>query len=189
MQTTVRCHMNPNEANLAHNTDENVRAREEHIKVDPKTGHTMEKWCINFCSAEKAIANIFAEDLKNYNKKTRKSRQMTMKQYIQKVKDDKRGSGHKVKFKNNDGTYGYKIEKREEKRLSYELVFSCGNTSCEHDKFGKVRYRKGRHVRPQELPPEVNHAVCKRYYEMFEERNPNFKIISCVWHNEEGLQS
>lgn len=187
MQTTVRCHMNPNETNLAHNTDEKVRAKEDHIKADPETGHTTEKWCINYCSEKEAVATIFAEDLKNYNKKTRKSRQMTMKQYIQKVKDDKRGKGHKVRHKNNDGTYGYTIEKREEKRLSYELVFSCGNTSCEHDKFGRVRYRKGRHVRPQELPPEVNYAACKRYFETFEERNQNFKIISCVWHNEEGF--
>ena len=43
MQTTVRFHMNTGEVNLAHNTNENVRAREKHVKVDPKTGHVMEK--------------------------------------------------------------------------------------------------------------------------------------------------
>ena len=187
MQTTVRFHMNTGESNWAHNTNENVRAKERHVKVDPKTGHVMEKWCVNYSSAEEAIADILAKDLEAYNKKTRKSRQMTMDKYIQSVKDDKRGYGHKVRYKKSDGTYGYKIEKRDEKRISHEMIISCGNTSCEHDIFGKVRYRNGRHIRPQEVPYEVNHAVAKRYFETFEKRNPNFRIVNCVWHNDEGF--
>ena len=99
MQTTVRFHMNTGESNLAHNTNENVRAKEKHVKVDPKTGHVMEKWCVNYSSAEEAIADILAKDLEAYNKKTRKSRQMTMDKYIQSVKDDKRGYVHKVRYK------------------------------------------------------------------------------------------
>ena len=187
MQTTVRFHMNTGESNLAHNTNENVRAKEKHVRVDPKTGHVMEKWCVNYSSAEEAVADILAKDLEAYNKKTRKSRQMTMDKYIQSVKDDKRGYGHKVRYQKSDGTYGYKIEKREEKRISHEVIISCGNTSCEHDIFGKVRYRNGRHIRPQEVPYEVNHAVAKRYFETFEKRNPNFRIVNCVWHNDEGF--
>lgn len=99
MQTTVRFHMNTGETNLSHNTNENVRAKEKHVKADPKTGHVMEKWCVNYSSAEEAIADILAKDLEAYNKKTRKSRQMTMDKYIQSVKDDKRGYGHKVRYK------------------------------------------------------------------------------------------
>ncbi len=48
MQTAVRLHMNTGEVNLALHTNENVRAREKHVKVDPKTGHGMEKLCVNY---------------------------------------------------------------------------------------------------------------------------------------------
>lgn len=188
MQTTIRFHMNPNEANLEHNMNEDVRSREKHVRANPKEGHVIEKWCQNYSSPEEAIADILAKDLEDFNNKVRKSRQKTMEQYIQSVKDDKRGNGHKVRYKKSDGTYGYKIEKRDEKRLAYEVVFSCGNTSFEYDGFGKVRYdSKKRLIRPQEVPYEVNYAVCKRYFETFEERNPNFKILNCVWHNDEGF--
>lgn len=113
---------------------------------------------------------------------------MTMDKYIQKTNEDKRENGHKVKYKKSDGTYGYRIEKRDEKRLAYEVVFSCGNTSFEYDEFGKVRYdSKKRLIRPQEVPYEVNYAVANWYFEKFEERNPNFKIVNCVWHNDEGF--
>lgn len=69
MQTTVRFHMNTGESNLAHNTNKSVRAREKHVKVDHKTGHVMEKLCLNYSSAEEAVADILAKDLEAYNKK------------------------------------------------------------------------------------------------------------------------
>lgn len=189
MQTTIRFHMNHDEANLAHNTDEQVRSRESHIRADPKCGHVIENWCLNYSSAEEAVADILAEDLDAYNKKQkRKSRCMTMEQYLQSVKDDRRGKGHKVKCKKADGTTGYRREKREQKRLLYETIVSCGNTSFEYDKFGKIRYdSKRKHIRPQEVPYEVNYAVARRYYETFEKRNPNFRLVSCAWHNDEGF--
>lgn len=188
MKSTVRFHMNPNEANLAHNSNENVRAKEPNTKADPKTGHVIEKWCCNYASAEEAIADILHDDLETYNKKVRKSRRMTMEQYIQKVKSDKRGYGHKVRYKKDDSSYGYKIEKREEKRILHEVVVSCGNVFGTYDAFGKTKYDKSKKIiKPYEVPYEVNYAVCKRYYETFEKRNPNFKIVSWYWHNDEGF--
>ena len=188
MDTTIRFHMNPDKVNLQHNTNAEVRSREDHIKADPKTGHILEIWCSNYSSPEEAIADILSDDLEAYNKKQpRKNRRMTMEQFIQGIKDDKRGKGHKVKYKKSDGSIGYRHEKREQKRLAYEVIFSCGNTNYETDKFGNARYdSQKRHIRPQEVPYEVNYAVCKRYFETFETRNPNFKIVNCVWHNEEG---
>lgn len=189
MKSTVRFHMNTDEVNLAHNTDEKVRAREKHIKSDPSTGHILYTWCAKYPSPEAAIADILAGDLDAYNKKqTRKERRMTMEEYIQSVRDDKRGNSRKVRCRKSDGKTGYKYEKREHKRLAYEIVTSCGNSSCEKNADGTVRYDKNnRHIRPQEVPYEVNYAVNKRYYETFEKRNPNLIIISCVWHNDEGF--
>ncbi|MCM1329887.1 MAG: hypothetical protein NC253_10655 [Ruminococcus sp.] len=109
MQSTVRFHMNPDEVNLAHNTDEKVRAREKHVK-------------------------------------------------------------------------------REHKRLAYEIVTSCDNISCEKGADGTVRYDKNnRRIRPQEVHYGANYAVNKRYYETFEERNPDFKIMSFAWHSDEDF--
>lgn len=65
--------MNPHEANLAHNSNENVRAKEPNIRTDSKTGHVIEKWCCNYAYTEEAIADILHDDLETYNKKVRKS--------------------------------------------------------------------------------------------------------------------
>ncbi|MCM1480257.1 MAG: hypothetical protein NC085_11175, partial [Muribaculaceae bacterium] len=91
-------------------------------------------------------------------------------------------------YRKADGKIGYKYEKREHKRLAHEIVTSCGNSTCEKNADGTVCYDKNnRHIRPQEVPYEVNYAINKRYFETFEKRNPNFIIVSCAWHNEEGF--
>ena len=87
MKTTVTIHANKGEISYAHNyRDEQICRHEPHI--DPDGVH--EIWVQK--SMNEVYDECFKDALEEYNaKQKRKDRRMTMEQYIESVKNDKRG--------------------------------------------------------------------------------------------------
>lgn len=195
MRTTTRFHMNTGNINLKHLIDEEARGHEKHIRSDPATGHVFERWDQNgYNTVEEAYEGIFGDMLEEYNAKQKnKDRRLSITDFMDKMKNDKRGKPHKVKVKRDDGSIGYELQKREEKRLVYEVTLSCGNTTVfEKDDYGSPKYYRSRATGGicknymEKVPEEVNKAVCRRYMETFEDRNPSLRVAFCAWHGEEG---
>ena len=185
MRTTVRVHMNTGDINLQHLIDEDTRSREKHIKPDPATGHTFERLDGHtYTDLQGAYEEIFGDMLKEYNKKQKnKDRKLTIEQFMSKMESDKRGAEHKVKFKRADGSTGYRLERREKRRLIYEMTVSAGNS--EYDGYDSTKHKRY----TERVPEEVNKAACLRYQQGFEERNPALRIGFAAWHGDEGYES
>ena len=181
METTVRVHMNDRPA-FGHNSDDTIRKKEPHIKQTDGGYH--EVWGPDR-SLIQAYEELLGPQLDEYNaKQKRKDRRMTIEQYIQSVEADTRGF---QKRKRVNGKLVADTEAKKGKKPMYEFVVSVGDTTKGRDSDGHIDYDDyGRSVRPYEVPPEVNEMACRRYYEDFERRNPNMKIVRADYHADEG---
>lgn len=180
METTVRFHTNSDVAERHNMREENLCSKEKHIDL---TDGIHEVWGADRTTAE-AYENIFREALDTYNaNQKRKDRRMTMDEYMKSIEDDTRG---RKKTKLVKGKRVIDEDAKQGKKLCYEIVLSAGNTNKLRNDLGQVMYDEdGHHLRPQELPYEVNRTACLRYYETFEERNPHLKIVRADWHADE----
>lgn len=181
MKTTVTIHANKGEISYAHNyRDETICSHEPHI--DPNGVH--EIWVKK--SMNEVYDECFKDALEEYNaKQKRKDRRMTMEQYIDSVKNDKRG---RKQTKRVNGKKVIDENARHGKQLAYEWTYKAGNTERMKDEKGNVMYDKdGHHIRPEELPYEVSYNATKRAIESFEETYPCFKLKDAVWHADEGF--
>lgn len=190
-QTTVRMHMNPQDAlgSVAHVIDKDYRDKEVHVSADGE----FEIWC------DKGVYEIYRENfedsIKEYNdKQKRKDRKIVdengdeVTAYIKSLKESKRGKQtRKVSKKNKDGiTQEIEIANDNGQRILYELVVSAGNCNKLLDERGRVQYTADRHeIHPQRVEKEINKRAIQRFCEEFEANYQNFKIALCAYHADE----
>lgn len=190
-QTTVRMHMNPQDAlgSVAHVIDKDYRDKEVHVSADGE----FEIWC------DKGVYEIYRENfedsIKEYNdKQKRKDRKITDKDgdeitaYIKSLKESKRGKQtRKVSKKNKDGiTQEIEIANDNGQRILYELVVSAGNCNKQRDSRGRVQYTQdGHEIHPQRVEKEINKRAIQRFCDEFEATYQNFKVALCAYHADE----
>lgn len=190
-QTTVRMHMNPQDAlgSVAHVIDKDYRDKEVHVSADGE----FEIW------VDKGVYNIYKENFEEaiqaYNtKQKRKDRRIEdengdcVTAYIKSVKESQRGKSKKtISKKMEDGTV-QKIEVSQDngQRVLYELVVSAGNCNKLLDSKGRVQYTAdGHEIHPQRVEREINKRAIRRFCEDFEANYQNFKIALCAYHADE----
>ena len=190
-QTTVRMHMNPQDAlgSVAHVIDKDYRDKEVHVSADGE----FEIWC------DKGVYEIYRENfeeaIKEYNQKQkRKDRKITdengdcVTAYIKSLKESKRGKSKKtVTKKMSDGTsQAVEVSNDNGQRILYELVVSAGNCNKLLDERGRVQYTAdGHEIHPQRVEREINKRAIRRFCEDFEANYQNFKIALCAYHADE----
>lgn len=190
-QTTVRMHMNPEEAlgSVAHVIDKEYRAKESHVSEDGE----FEIWVDN--GVYQVYKENFEDSIKEYNKKQkRKDRKIVdengdeVTAYIKSIKESKRGKQRKtVTKKMDDGTsQTVEITNDNGQRILYELVVSAGNCNKLLDERGRVQYTQdGHEIHPQRVEREINKRAIRRFCEDFEANYQNFKIALCAYHGDE----
>lgn len=190
-QTTVRMHMNPQDAlgSVAHVIDKEYRAKESHVSADGE----FEIWCDK--GVYQTYKENFEEVIQEYNEKQkRKDRKITdengdeITAYIKSLKESKRGKQtRKVSKKNKDGiTQEIEIANDNGQRILYELVVSAGNCNKQRDERGRVQYTAdGHEIHPQRVEREINKRAIRRFCEEFEMNYQNFKIALCAYHADE----
>ena len=190
-QTTVRMHMNPEDAlgSVAHVIDKEYRAKESHVSADGE----FEIWCDK--GVYQTYKENFEEVIQEYNEKQkRKDRKITdengdeVTAYIKSLKESKRGKQtRKVSKKNSDGSVQeIEITNDNGQRILYELVVSAGNCNKLLDDKGRVQYTAdGHEIHPQRVEKEINKRAIQRFCEEFESNYQNFKIALCAYHADE----
>lgn len=190
-QTTVRMHMNPEDAlgSVAHVIDKDYRDKEVHVSADGE----FEIWC------DKGVYEVYKENfedaIQEYNEKQkRKDRKITdengdcVTAYIKSLKESKRGKSKKtISKKMEDGTsQTVEITNDNGQRILYELVVSAGNCNKLLDERGRVQYTQdGHEIHPQRVEKEINKRAIRRFCEEFEANYQNFKIALCAYHADE----
>ncbi|MCD8328283.1 MAG: hypothetical protein LUC25_04205 [Ruminococcus sp.] len=168
-----------------HVTDDKVRAKEPH--VFPELGAN-EAWKKG--SPEQTYKELFDDDIIEYNKGKKPSRQIDgYRGYMEKVKADTRGKLATKRGKNGQRIVDTSVEKG--KKLYYELVVSVGNTvDRQKDADGHIMYDDADHlIMPGRLPEALNRAVCLKYFQTFEQRNPHMRIMTANYHCDEGFRN
>ena len=190
-QTTVRMHMNPEEAlgSVAHVIDKDYRAKESHVSADGEFEIWVDK------GVYETYKENFEDSIKEYNdKQKRKDRKITdengdcVTAYIKSLKESKRGKQtRKVSKKNSDGSVQeVEIANDNGQRILYELVVSAGNCNKKRDERGRVMYTPdGYEIHPQRVEREINKRAIRRFCEDFEANYQNFKIALCAYHADE----
>lgn len=190
-QTTVRMHMNPQDAlgSVAHVIDKEYRAKEAHISEDGE----FEIWI------DKGVYEVYRENfeeaIQEYNsKQKRKDRKIIdtegdeITAYIKSIKESKRGKQKKtVSKKNKDGSVQeVEITNDNGQRILYELVVSAGNCNKQRDERGRIQYTAdGHEIHFQRVEKEINKRAIRRFCEEFEMNYQNFKIALCAYHADE----
>lgn len=190
-QTTVRMHMNPEDAlgSVAHVIDKDYRDKEVHVSADGE----FEIWVGK--GVYETYKENFEDAIKEYNaKQKRKDRKIVdengdeVTAYIKSLKESKRGKQtRKVSKKNSDGSVQeVEITNDNGQRILYELVVSAGNCNKKRDERGRVMYTPdGYEIHPQRVEREINKRAIRRFCEDFEANYQNFKIALCAYHADE----
>lgn len=169
--TTIRFHQRTDPDILYNERD---KSRDfPSARYDPNGIH--ESW--RGMSEREAYDTCFGGALERYNaKQKRKDRRMTMDEYMESVRADKRGRINKKLQKQG-------AEKCSGKHTSYELVMSVGNCKPPRDDNGlMIRGEHGERLTPHRLPDGVNKAIMRKYYETWAERNPTLYLYNVQYH-------
>lgn len=190
-QTTVRMHMNPEEAlgSVNHVIDKDYRDKEYHVNEQGE----FEIWCDK--GVYEAYRENFEEAIKEYNaKQKRKDRKIIdtegdeVTAYIKSIKECKRGKSKKtVNKKMDDGTVqAVEVSNDNGQRVLYELVVSAGNCNKLLDSKGRIQYTQdGHEIHPQRVEKEINKRAIRRFCDDFESTYQNFKVALCGYHADE----
>lgn len=190
-QTTVRMHMNPEEAlgSVNHVIDKDYRDKEYHVNEQGE----FEIWCDKGVYA--TYKENFEEAIQEYNQKQkRKDRKIIdtegdeVTAYIKSIYSSQRGKSKKSVTKKMDDGTTQKIEVQNDngQRVLYELIVSAGNCNKLLDSKGRVVYTPdGHEIHPQRVEREINKRAMMRFCEDFESTYQNFKIALCAYHADE----
>ena len=187
MQTTVKAHWNRGSIAFDHNArDYDLCINEFHIDLLNEHGLSFHEQVYHKGLTE-VYQDLFGDALEEYNaKQKRKDRRMTMHDYMESIQNDTRGKKQTVK-KNGKRVRKDNLE-REGKQLAYEITFSVGNTERLRDEYGRTVYdNNGNIIMTEMLPRDLQALILDRYYEGWQERNPNLKLVSVDRHADEGF--
>lgn len=186
MKTTVTVHWNEGSTAQDHNQRKpELCSHEEHIDLAHEHGQSFHD-VIYRQDLTEAYRKIFDEAIEEYNAgQKRKDRMKSVVSYMDEVQNDNRG---KRQTKRVNGKRVIDEQARRGKQLSYEITVKVGNTEREKDKNGRTVYNAdGHHIRPEELPRELQRSILWEYVETFQESNPNFKVVNADIHGDEGF--
>ena len=190
MYTTVNIHMNTGGISMLHNwrdidmvLAENSHNSRNQIDFSNEFGDSFHSSLCRFTLKDKYDI-LFGKSLKEYNDKQKRSdRKITMDGYMKSVENDTRG---KRQTKRVNGKKVADTSKPKGKRLAYEFIVAVGNTECQKDDGQRVCYDKTNHeIHPEYLPRDLQDKIIRVYCENFEERNPNFALVSIDIHGDE----
>ncbi len=187
MESTVTVHWNPGEVAEDHiERLEELCSHEPHIDFYNEQGDSShEIWLHHEMEEIYEIEFQDAVDEYNANQK-RADRKMTMQDYMKSVENDNRGKAQTKRVNgkrvvNEDAT-------RQGKQLCYEITVKCGNTYRAKDENGRTVYdENNHHVRPEELPRDLQKIILKRYADSFQDENPNLRLKDICYHADEGF--
>lgn len=190
-QTTVRMHMNPDEAlgTLSHVVDKEFRDKEVHVNPDGE----FEVWVNK--GVYETYKEVFGEAIETYNQKQKRKDRRIMDSegdsvtgYIKSIKNSKRGKRRKVVEKKlDDGTVQkISIESENGQRVLYELVVSAGNCNKAVDERGRIVYTEdGHEIHPYRMEREVNKRAMRKFLYLFEKAYPRLKVAVAAYHADE----
>ncbi len=187
MRTTTTVHWNPGKVSEPHNLrEEELCSHESHIDFYNEHGGSFHEVLFHK-NLEDVYEEEFGDAMAQYNEKQKRpDRQITVESYMKSVEMDTRGKKQTKKV--NGKRVVNEDAKRQGKQTSYEVTIHAGNTYKARDENGKVLYdENNNHVRREELPLEVQRKIMKRYYETFQDENPNFRLVNVVEHHDEGF--
>lgn len=186
MKTTTTVHWNKGGIAKEHNErNPKLCSHEEHIDLYNEHGQSFHETIFRQDLTE-AYNEIFGEAIEEYNaRQKRKDRMKTVESYMSEVEDDTRG---KRQTKRVNGKRVVDEQARRGKQTEYEVTIKVGNTERERDEYGRTVYdADGHHIRPEELPRELQADILREYCETFQTSNPNFKVVSMELHADEGF--
>ncbi len=187
MQTTNTVHWNTGESAEDHNMrEEELCSHEPHIDFYNEQGKSSHEVWLHHTMTE--IYEIeFGDALADYNaKQKRADRQMTMQGYMKSVENDSRGKAQTKRV--NGKRVVNENATRQGKQLCYEFTVKVGNTYRAKDENGRTIYdENNHHVRPEELPRDLQRSILKRYYDSFQDANPNLRLKDACFHADEGF--
>lgn len=186
MKSTVTVHWNKGGIAKEHNQrNEELCKHEEHIDLYNEHGDSWHETIFRQDLTD-AYAEIFGDAIDDYNaKQKRKDRMKSVESYIDEVQSDNRG---KRQTKRVNGKRVIDEQARRGKQSEYEITVKVGNTERERDEYGRTIYdANGHHIRPEELPRELQADILREYCETFQTANPNFKVVSMELHADEGF--
>lgn len=186
MKSTVTVHWNKGGIAKEHNQrNEELCKHEEHIDLYNEHGDSWHETIFRQDLTD-AYTEIFGDAIDVYNaKQTRKDRMKSVESYIDEVQNDNRG---KRQTKRVNGKRVIDEQARRGKQSEYEITVKVGNTERERDEYGRTVYdADGHHIRPEELPRELQADILREYCETFQTANPNFKVVSMELHADEGF--
>ena len=187
MQTTLTGHYNRGLVARLHNKrDEKVCAKEQHIDYHNDMGQSWHEAWLTTMDTKSVYEDLFNDAIDAYNaKQTRKDRQMSIDDYMQTIKNDNRGK--KQTTRGNDGKRIVdKDAVRQGKQLTYELVFTIGNSYARTDEQGRTIYTDDKHIiKDEELPRDLSRTILHDFYIDFENNYSNLKIVNADFHADE----
>lgn len=187
MKSTVTVHWNTGEVAHEHNQrDEELCKNEKHIDLKNAHGKSFHEVLYRSDMREK-YGEIFGQAIDDYNnKQKRESRKISVESYMESVYADTRGK-RQTKWVNGKRVAKEDGESRKKgKQLSYEVTVKVGNTEVDRNEDGVKLYFGKRERRSEYLPREVQQRALRRYYEGFQARNPNFRLVNADLHCDEG---
>lgn len=186
MRTTTTVHWNTGEVSERHNErDEELCKNESHIDLNNEHGDSYHEVWYHSNLTDK-YNEIFGEAIDEYNsKQKRKDRMIDIESYMKSVENDTRG---KAQTKRVNGKKVVDEDARKGKQLSYEITVKVGNTIRSKDDKGKTQYdASGHHIRPEELPRDLQKQIHQKYCDTFQDENPNFRVVNITYHADEGF--
>ena len=186
MQTTATVHWNKGSIAKEHNErNPELCCHEEHIDLYNEHGQSFHETIFRQDLTE-AYNEVFGEAIEEFNsKQTRKDRMKTVESYMDEIANDNRG---KRQTKKVNGKRVIDEQARRGKQTEYEITVKVGNTERERDEYGRTVYdANGHHIRPEELPRELQTDILREYCETFQENNPNFHVTGIELHGDEGF--
>lgn len=186
MKSTVTVHWNEGSPAQDHNQRKpELCSHEEHIDLANEHGQSFHD-VIYRQDLTEAYREVFGDAIEEYNAgQTRKDRMKSAEGYMDEVQNDNRG---KRQTKRVNGKRVIDEQARRGKQPSYEITVKVGNTERERDEKGRTVYdADGHHIRPEELPRELQRSILREYVETFQESNPNFWVVNADIHGDEGF--
>lgn len=186
MKSTTTVHWNTGSIAREHNErDEELCKNEPHIDLKNEHGFSFHEVLFRQ-NLHDAYEQIFGDEIDAYNaKQKRRDRHLTVDDYMQSIVNDNRGRKQRTK---KNGKSVIKEDARQGKQLSYEITYKVGNTERKRKDDGRTSYHwTGHHFRPEFIEREIQQESLRRYYQTFQKRNPNLRIINADLHCDEGF--
>lgn len=177
IKTTSRVHTHnaPIEKHNERDPEQTAKENAYSPHIDPEGEH--EVWMDG--SIRETYDDLFSDAIADYDaRQTRDERKIgSVDNYMNKVLADTRGRVKSTIGK--DGKHKPLPGEKKGKKLAYEMVVSAGSVERGYTDENGVWQDL------DDIPPEVNKAAVRRYFDEWPQRNPNLRLSRVDWHADE----